>query len=51
MPITVLAYTDLGTILAGWAFTAGGIGVYAFVLVRRGKALSRAVAPEDRRWS
>lgn len=51
MAHVVLAYTDIGTILAGWGLTVGGIGVYAFVLVRRGRALSRVVRPEDRRWS
>lgn len=48
---TVLAYTDIGTILVGWGVTVGAVGVYALYLVRRGKALSRAVRPEDRRWS
>lgn len=47
----MLAYTDIGTILAGWGVTVGVLVGYAVVLVRRGKRLSRAVAPEDRRWS
>lgn len=48
---TVLAYTDLGTILVGWGITAGTVAGYALLLVRRGKRLSRIVPPEDRRWS
>ncbi len=47
----MLAYTDIGTIVFGWAVTVVGIGGYALVLIRRGKRLSRVVAPEDRRWS
>lgn len=48
---SVLAYTDLGTILAGWGVTVAGVAGYALLLVRRGKRLSRIVPPEDRRWS
>ncbi|WP_436793274.1 hypothetical protein [Actinospongicola halichondriae] len=47
----MLAYTDIGTILVGWGVTVAAVGGYALVLIRRGKRLSRVVAPEDRRWS
>jgi hypothetical protein len=49
--MTILAYTDIGTIVVGWGVTVGVIGGYAAWLVRRGKQLSRTVPPEDRRWS
>lgn len=51
MTTHLVAYTDLGTIVLGWGATAAVVGAYALLLVRRGKRLSRAVPPEDRRWS
>lgn len=37
-------------IAGGWLVTFGAVGVYAAVLIARGRRLSRQVPPEDRRW-
>ena len=37
-------------IVAGWVATFATVGVYAFVVIRRGKRLSEVVPPEQRRW-
>lgn len=47
----MLAYTHIGYVISGWVVTVGGIAAYAAWTIRRGKALARAVPPEDRRWS
>ncbi|MDE0804025.1 MAG: hypothetical protein OSA99_11955 [Acidimicrobiales bacterium] len=47
----ILAYSDVGTIVFGWGVTAAGVAGYGFWLARRGRSLSRNVAPEDRRWT
>lgn len=47
----VLAYTHLGYILVGWIVTVGVFGAFAALTVRRGRHLSKVVAPEERRWS
>ena len=36
---------------AAWIIVLGGLAAYAFVVVRRGKKLSRELPPEKRRWS
>jgi hypothetical protein len=43
--------THIGYVAVGWLATLGTIGGYAIMSVRRGKALSRQVPPEERRWS
>jgi len=40
-----------GYVLSGYGVVLGAIGGYAVWLVRRGRAASRAVPPERRRWS
>lgn len=37
-------------IVIAWIVTFGAIGGYAAVVVRRGRQLSRRVAPDRRRW-
>lgn len=37
-------------IVLAWVATFGAIGGYAAVVIRRGRRLSREVAPERRRW-
>ncbi len=37
-------------IVAAWGATLGGVGIYATLLLRKGRRLSRVVPPEDRRW-
>ncbi len=39
-----------GYIILAWVATFGAIGGYAAAIIRRGRALSRQVAPERRRW-
>jgi heme exporter protein CcmD len=34
----------------GWGVTAGTLTAYALWVILRGRALSRRVAPQDRRW-
>ena len=43
--------THAGYVAAGWIATFTLIGGYAVSVVRRGRALSRQVPPEERRWS
>jgi hypothetical protein len=43
--------SDGGYVLAGYLLTFGGIGAYVVRLVLRGRALSRRLPPEDRRWT
>jgi hypothetical protein len=45
------AMTHAGYVAAGWGGAAALIGVYAVWVLRRGRALSRQVPPEERRWS
>lgn len=47
----IAAYTNVGTVVAGWGVTAGVIAAYGWWIVRRGRVLSRSVPPEERRWS
>jgi hypothetical protein len=48
---TMLAMTHAGYVAAGWIASLGVLGLYGAHLVRRGRALSRVVPPEERRWS
>ncbi|HEY8546895.1 MAG TPA: hypothetical protein VIL36_17665 [Acidimicrobiales bacterium] len=48
---TLLALSDGGYLAAGWGATVLLIGGYALVTLRRGRALSRRVPAEDRRWT
>lgn len=47
----MLAFTHAGTVIAGWGVTVGAFAGYALWMRRRGRALSRVVPPEERRWS
>ncbi len=47
----MIAMTHAGYVAAGWIGTFAAIGGYALVVLRRGRALSRQVPPEERRWS
>ncbi|MCU0309688.1 MAG: hypothetical protein MUE36_01935 [Acidimicrobiales bacterium] len=38
-------------VIVAWIVVLGGLGVYAWTIVSRGRRLSRIVPPEDRRWS
>jgi heme exporter protein CcmD len=40
-----------GYVLTGYAVTAGVLIAYAGSILRRGRRLSRDVAPERRRWT
>ena len=42
--------THLGYLLAGWGITLGALGIYAFRLAVRGRALAARVPVERRRW-
>ena len=42
--------THLGYLLAGWTIGLGTLGLYGWSLVRRGRAMSRQVPAERRRW-
>ena len=42
--------THSGFIIAAWGITFGSLAVYAFSVVRRGRAAARRVAPGRRRW-
>ncbi len=39
-----------GWVTLGWAVTVVALVVYASVIIVRGRALSRRVPPEQRRW-
>ena len=42
--------THAGYVFAGWGLGLGVIGLYAWSVIRRGRALSRHVPPQRRRW-
>ncbi len=42
--------THASYLVAGYAVMLGVIGLYALRLVRRGRALVKAMPPEERRW-
>lgn len=39
-----------GYIALAWVATFLSVGLYAASVIRKGRQLSREVAPEDRRW-
>ena len=41
---------DWGYVIAGWTITFIVLFTYASWIIVRGRALSRRVPPEDRRW-
>ena len=41
---------DAAFVLGGWAIILGSMALYSWRLIRRGKALTREVPPEHRRW-
>jgi hypothetical protein len=47
----VAAMTHVGYVAAGWGISLAVIGAYAARTIARGRALSRQVPPEERRWS
>jgi hypothetical protein len=40
-----------GYVIAAWVIVMGAYAVYALLTVLRGRALSKQVPPERRRWS
>ena len=42
--------TNAGYVFAGYGITFGTIALYVAWMLRRGRALSKQVPPEDRRW-
>ncbi len=43
--------THLEFVIPSWIIVVGGIGSYAMWTIRRGKALSKHVPEDQRRWS
>jgi hypothetical protein len=41
---------EWGYVLFGWAAAIVGIALYAVLVLRKGRQLSKQVPPEDRRW-
>ena len=41
---------DAGFIFGGYALTALGLAVYAVRVLARGRRVTRALPPEERRW-
>jgi heme exporter protein D len=48
---SLASMTHAGYVAAGWVVSLAAIAAYAARTLRRGRVLSRQVAPEDRRWS
>lgn len=42
--------THVGYLIAGWSIGLGTLAVYAWSLVRRGRALAPRVDPARQRW-
>lgn len=42
--------THVGYLIAGWGIGLGSIAIYAFSLMRRGRALAARVPDDRRRW-
>ncbi|HEX7444557.1 MAG TPA: hypothetical protein VF320_11755 [Acidimicrobiales bacterium] len=42
--------SDWGYVIFGWTVVTVALVAYALWIVLRGRALSRRVPPEDRRW-
>ncbi|MGQ0615857.1 MAG: heme exporter protein CcmD [Acidimicrobiia bacterium] len=49
--MSVLAFSDAGYVVAAYLSTAAVLGVYVARVLARGRALSKQVRPEDRRWT
>ena len=43
--------SDWDYVTMAWVITVAALVAYAFWIVLRGRALSRRVPPEDRRWT
>lgn len=48
---SILADSQWSFVAVGWTVSAGALFGYAVLTIVRGKRLSRAVDPEERRWS
>lgn len=46
-----VAMSHVGYVVAGWALPLAAFALYTARTLRRGRALTQRVAPEDRRWS
>lgn len=42
--------THAGYVISGWVITFGVIGLYAFLLLRRGRAAAEQLPEDHRRW-
>lgn len=42
--------SEWGYVIAGWGITVVVLVAYALWIILRGRALSKQVPPEDRRW-
>jgi hypothetical protein len=49
--MSTLAMDYAEYVLSGYGVVLGAIGAYSLWLLRRGRAASRHVPPEERRWS
>lgn len=47
----MVAMTHVGYVAAGWALPLVLLGGYALRTLRRGRAMTEQVPPEERRWS
>jgi hypothetical protein len=47
----MLAFQSLGSILTGYGLVLGLTGVYALVLVRRGRNLAKRLPDADKPWT
>lgn len=47
----MIAYRDVGYVVASYAITFAGIGLYVLSLLRRARRAAQQVAPEDRPWT
>ena len=47
----ILAFQSLGSILLGYSLVFGLTGLYAVVMVRRGRRLARRLPDEDKPWT
>lgn len=48
--MTLAASSGWAYVIAGYVVTIGGLVAYAARTLLRGRALSKQVSPEDRRW-
>ena len=42
--------SDAGYVISGYVMVFGALGAYVVRMMWRGRALSKQVPPEDRRW-